>query len=57
MKKIYNFLSIIWLVALAILMSTGGVHAQLAPQYPLTISTGTYSSISGTGTSVATGNI
>ncbi len=49
-------MSIIWLVALAILMSTGGVHAQLAPQYPLTISTGTYSSISGTGTSVATGN-
>ena len=56
MRKFYNFLSFTWLVALAILMSTGGVHAQLAPQYPLTISSGTYSSISGSGTSVTTGN-
>jgi hypothetical protein len=56
MKKFYNFLSFTWLVALAILLSTGGVQAQLAPQYPLTISTGTYSSISGTGTSVASGD-
>ena len=56
MKKFYNFLSFTWLVALAILLSTGGVQAQLAPQYPLTISTGTYSSISATGTSVASGD-
>jgi len=56
MKKFYNFLSFTWLVALTILLSTGGVQAQLAPKYPLTISTGTYSSISATGTSVASGD-
>lgn len=51
-----NFLKKGILTILTGAFMSAGVMAQLAPQYPLTISTGTYSSISGTGTSVATGD-
>jgi len=46
MRKFYNFLSFTWLVALAILLSTGGVQAQT---YTVEPTGGTAGNTNGTG--------
>ena len=59
MKKIKQTIKSGYQMALLLfltLITSMSAMGQLAPQYPLTISSGTYASISTTGTSVASGD-